>query len=246
MRKTVDILGIPVDEVKMNEAVEKVKEFLSEEKVHMIYTPNAEIIYAAQKDSELNRVLKAADLLVADGAGVVLASKILGVGLPEKVSGIDLVKLSFTLKMSKPIKYFFFGAKPGVADTAKDSLLRQYPNIEIVGCRNGYFSKEEEPEIIEQINSSGADILLVALGAPRQEKWIYEHKATLKTKVCIGVGGILDVYAGVVQPAPEIFRRNGFEWLFRLYKEPWRFKRMLNLPKFVLLTVAVRFKLRNR
>lgn len=246
MRKTVDILGIPVDEVKMDEAIEKVKEFLSEEKVHTIYTPNAEIIYAAQKDFELNHVLKDADLLVADGAGVVLASKILGVSLPEKVSGIDLVKITFTLKMSKPIKYFFFGAKPGVADTARDNLLGLYPNIEIVGCRNGYFSKEDEPEIIEQINSSGADILLVALGAPRQEKWIYEHKAILKTKLCIGVGGSLDVYAGVIEPAPEIFRRNGFEWLFRLYKEPWRFKRMLNLPKFVLLTVAVRLKLRNR
>lgn len=242
MRKTVDIVGIPVDAINMAEAIEKIKQFLNEEKVHTVYTPNAEIIYAAQTDSELKAILVDADLLVADGAGVVLASKILGVNLPEKVSGIDLVRNSFNIKIDRKIKYFFFGSKPGVAETARDSLLRAYKNIEVVGCRNGYFSKENEPEIIEQINSSNADILLVALGAPRQEKWIQEHKAELKTKICIGIGGSLDVYAGVLKPAPEILRRNGFEWAYRLYKEPWRFKRMLNLPKFVMFVVGVRLK----
>lgn len=241
MRNTVCILDILIDSVTMGEAVEKVKSFLNENKVHTIYTPNSEIMMAAQRDPYLKQILCEADLLVADGAGVVLASRILGTGLPEKVSGFDLVRNIFASESHKPIRFFFFGGKPGVAEAAGRNVLKHYNGIEIVGYRNGYFSLDEEPEIIDQINSSHADILLAALGAPKQEKWIHEHKGQLNVKVCIGVGGTFDVLAGKVKLAPEFFRKNGLEWLYRLYREPRRFGRMLDLPRFILLVIWSRF-----
>jgi len=240
MRKTVGILGVPIDSVTMREAVERVESFLNHDAVHTVYTPNAEIIMDASKDSGLKSILEQADLLVADGAGVVLASKILHTRLPEKVSGIDLTKRIFSLKRSRPIRFFLFGGKPGVAETAGSNILKLYTGIEIVGYRDGYFAEADENDIIEQINTSGADILLAALGAPKQEKWIHANKSRLKVKVCVGVGGSLDVFAGKAKLAPEFMRRHGFEWLYRLYKEPWRYKRMLKLPKFVLRVIYAR------
>lgn len=243
MRDTKNIIGVPVDNVRMQHAVEKLKSFLSKNRVHTIYTPNAEIIMAAHRDKYLKKILCEADMVIADGAGVVLASRILGRHLPEKVAGFDLVKESFSITKTGKIRYYLFGSKPGIAETAGENIVKNYPGVEIAGCRNGYFSNEDVDGIINDINSSNADILLVALGAPKQEKWIYEHKDRLNVKVCIGVGGTLDVLAGKVQLAPEFFRRNGLEWLYRLYKEPKRFIRMLDLPKFILLAFVTRLKL---
>ncbi|HHW49370.1 MAG TPA: WecB/TagA/CpsF family glycosyltransferase [Clostridiaceae bacterium] len=237
MRNTVEILGVRIDKVTMNEALQKLQSFLQEDRVHTIYTPNSEIMMAAQRDEYLKDILNSADLLVADGAGVVLASRILKVNLPEKVAGFDLVRNSFSMEASKKTRYFLFGSKPGVAEAAKEKILNTYKNVEIAGCYHGYFSPEDEDNIIDMINRSGADILLVALGAPKQEKWIHENKDKLKVKVCIGVGGSLDVLSGNVKLAPEFFRRNGLEWLYRLYKEPRRFKRMLDLPRFILRVI---------
>ncbi len=242
MRHTVDILGVPVDYVTMDKAVEKALSFLSEDSVKTIYTPNAEIMMAAQREPELKKVLGDADLLVADGAGVVLASKIMGQSLPERVAGFDLVDRLFQTNCVNKIKYFIFGGKPGVAEKAGEKILSMYSNVEIAGYRNGYFSKDDENEIIDRINSSNADILLVGLGAPKQEFWIHEHKNLLKVKICIGVGGSIDVFAGCVKRAPVFFQKNGLEWLYRLYKEPWRYKRMLDLPRFVILALKNRMK----
>lgn len=240
MRKTIKILDVPVDSVTMREAVARVNSFLEEDRVHTIYTPNAEIMMAAQRDPGLKNILRQSDMVVADGAGVVLASRLLKRNLPEKVSGIDLVKNTFTMERKGKTRYFLFGSKPGTAEEAGKNLLNMYPGIEIAGCRNGYFSEGEEPDIINEINSSGADILLVALGAPKQEKWIHEHRKKLKVRVCIGVGGSLDVFAGTAELAPEFLRKNGLEWLYRLYKEPKRYKRMLDLPRFILRVLASR------
>ena len=242
MRETVDIMGVPVDKVTMSEAINITKKFLSKDRIHTIYTPNSEIMMAAQRDPSLKSILNEADLLVADGAGVVLASKILKRTLPEKVAGFDLVKNIFQSSERESINVFLLGSKPGVAEEAGKNITKIYPGIRIVGCQNGYFKKEEENSIIETINSSNADVLLVALGAPKQEKWIHKNKSKLKVKVCIGVGGTLDVFAGRVKLAPEFFRRNGLEWLYRLCREPRRFIRMLDLPKFILLTLFTRIK----
>lgn len=245
MRKTVDIAGVNIDSITMSEAVERVKSFIEEGGVHAIYTPNAEIMMDACKDPYLRNILNQADMLVADGAGVVLASRLLNRPVPEKVSGIDLVKKLFAMNAGRKIRYFLFGSKPGVAEEAGSNILKSYAGVEIAGCRNGYFSDAEEKEILEHINSSGADVLLVALGAPKQEKWIHKNKDKLNVKVCIGVGGSLDVLAGKARLAPEILRRSGFEWLYRLYKEPFRYKRMLKLPKFMLMVLAARLGIRK-
>ena len=129
---------------------------------------------------------------------------------------------------------FLFGSKPGVAETAKAKMEEKYPGIRVVGTRNGYFKPEDNAEIVEQINESGADLLLVCLGAPKQEKWIAENRDKLKVKLCMGVGGTLDVFAGTSKRAPEIFIKLNLEWLYRGLKQPSRLIRFVALPKFMI------------
>ncbi|HOJ11898.1 MAG TPA: WecB/TagA/CpsF family glycosyltransferase [Clostridiales bacterium] len=241
MRNTINILGIPVDNITMSEALKIVNAFLNEDYVHTIFTPNSEIMMAAQRDKELKNILINSNMLIADGAGVVLASKILGRKLPERVAGYDLVENIFSILGEKGLKFYLLGAKPGVAEAAAINIISKHKGVEISGYHHGYFSKEENDRIIAEINSSGADILLVALGAPRQEKWIQENKDKLKVKICIGVGGSLDGFAGKVPRAPDFFRKHNLEWLYRLYKEPRRFWRMLDIPRFLFLVLKSRF-----
>ncbi|MGI6668386.1 MAG: WecB/TagA/CpsF family glycosyltransferase [Acetivibrionales bacterium] len=242
MRKTANILGIPVDCVTMHEAVKRIGKFIKEGGVHAVYTPNSEIMMAALKDPVLKDILLNADMLTADGAGVVLASGILGCRVPEKVSGVDLVINIFKAYAKKGIRVFLFGSKPGVAEEAAENIARDYPGIVIAGCRNGYFTADQEEEIISEINAANADILLVALGAPKQEYWISGHKDKLNSRVCIGVGGTLDVLSGRTRLAPDFFRRNGLEWFYRLCMEPKRAVRMLNLPRFMLRVLFAAIK----
>jgi N-acetylglucosaminyldiphosphoundecaprenol N-acetyl-beta-D-mannosaminyltransferase len=241
MRKRVDILGVNVDGITMDEAIKRIESFLAENRVHTIFTPNAEIMMESQRNPQLKDILNNSDLVTADGAGVVLASEILKRKLPEKVSGVDIVYQSFKYFENKNVSFYFFGAKPGIAEKAAKKIKEAYPGIKIAGYRHGYFKEEEVASIIYDINSSGADILLVALGAPKQENWINENKDMLNVKVCIGVGGTLDVLSGEARLAPDFFRRNRLEWLYRLCKEPRRAKRMLDLPRFVIRVIAARF-----
>ncbi|NLW02575.1 MAG: WecB/TagA/CpsF family glycosyltransferase [Clostridiaceae bacterium] len=236
------IHGVMMDNVTMDEALEYVAGRLDGTGTAKIYTPNSEIMMQAQRDPELKRILNQADLLIADGAGVVLASRILGRPLKEKVSGIDLVKRILENTEKRPISFFILGARPGVAEMAAQNIISRYPGAEVKGTHHGYFNAEEEDLIIERINKSGADILLVGLGAPKQEKWIHSNASRLNCKVAMGVGGSIDVLAGTAELAPEWMRRAGLEWLFRLIKEPRRFRRMLDLPRFVLLSIKRRLR----
>ena len=230
----INILGVQVDMVTIPEAADKIVEFLSEDKFHAVYTPNSEIIMEAYRDEAFSEVLNEADLLTADGIGVVYASKYLKKPLKERAAGYDIARLLLQKLNYTDHKLFLFGGKPGVAELAMENMKKDYPQLNIVGTRNGYFGEEDEDEIIAQINESGADILFVCLGAPRQEKWIYKHKDKLMVKVAMGVGGSIDVFAGTVQRAPEFFCKTGLEWFYRLMKEPWRAKRMTDLPKFAV------------
>jgi N-acetylglucosaminyldiphosphoundecaprenol N-acetyl-beta-D-mannosaminyltransferase len=261
----INITGIMVNRTDINGAARMVASFVEERRdgwlrnpdndgsscgcalpAAIVCTPNAEIMMEAQRDRQLFDILNAADLVVADGAGVVLASKILGYKSLRRTPGFDLVKKLLTETDDYPYSFFLFGGKPGVAEAAAAMLAESAPGIKIAGCRNGYFNEDDEPEIIAEINRSGADILLAALGAPKQEKWMYCHRNALNTAVCIGVGGSLDVFAGTASLAPDFFRRSGLEWLYRLFKEPWRFGRMMRLPKYILFTIYWRiFKQRK-
>jgi N-acetylglucosaminyldiphosphoundecaprenol N-acetyl-beta-D-mannosaminyltransferase len=237
VRDTINILGTHIDRVTITQAEERIWNFLKEDKLHMIFTPNSEMIMEALKDKELQNVLNNGDLITADGIGVVYASRILGKPIKERVAGFDIAKTIVSKLPDKEYSLYLFGGTPGVAETAKQNLEKQYPGIKIVGVRDGYFDKNEEGKIIEDINNSGADIVFVCLGMSKQEKWIFNNRQKLKAKLCIGVGGTLDVFAGKVKRAPEVFQKLGLEWFYRLLKEPWRYKRMLALPKFALTVI---------
>ena len=230
--KKVNILGVYVDTATISEAAERIMGFLKEDRFHSVYTPNSEIIMEAYYKPEFAKLLNRADLLTADGIGVVYASKFLKEPIEERAAGYDIARNVLSQLKDTDHKLFLFGGKPGVAEEAKRRLEKEYPGIKIAGIRNGYFKPEEEEDIVRQINNSGADILFVCLGAPKQEKWTDAHRNELKVRVAMGIGGSLDVFANRVERAPEFYRKHGLEWLFRLKKEPWRYKRMMALPKF--------------
>ncbi len=233
----VNILGVNVDCVTNDEAVEKIITMLSENKDHAVFTPNSEIILMAYKDSNFCNILNSADLLTADGIGVVYASRILKKPLSERVAGYDVACGVIDRIAETGHRLYLFGGKPGIAEQAAENLKAKYPFINIVGMHDGYFQPEETSAIIDDINASGADLLFVCLGAPAQEKWISANRDKLSCKVMMGIGGSLDVFAGVVERAPEKWCKLGLEWLYRLKKEPWRAKRMMALPKFALTVI---------
>jgi len=218
----INIHGVMMDNVTMDEALGFVVERLDGPGIAKIYTPNSEIMMQAQRDPALKDILNQADLLIADGAGVVLASRILRRPLKEKVSGIDLVKRILENTRTRPTSFFILGAKPGVAEKAAINIISDYPKAEIKGWHHGYFQPAEEDGIIEKINDSGAEVLLVGLGAPKQEKWIYRHRHSLEVPVAIGIGASLDFIAGSARRAPVWMQHAGAEWLWRLGNEPRR------------------------
>ena len=232
MENKVNILGVKVDKVNIPQAVDIIFNMLDEHRPHSIFTPNSEIILEAYKNAEFCRVLNSADLLTADGIGVVYASKIIGNPIKERAAGYDIACGLVDRIAETGHRLYLFGGKPGIAEKAKRQLEARYPFIQIVGTRNGYFKPEEEEDIVSQINSSGAELLLVCLGAPKQELWINKYKDKLNVKVAMGVGGSLDVFAGTALRAPDFYCKHGLEWFYRLMKQPSRAGRMLALPKF--------------
>ncbi|OON90770.1 MAG: N-acetylmannosaminyltransferase [Candidatus Epulonipiscium fishelsonii] len=239
MRKRITILGIQIDDINMKKSVKKFKKFMNQDKLRLICTPNPEIIMRAREDLELKNILNHADLVIPDGIGVVIASKILyDKGLTQRVAGYDLIQNTMKQSQNGEYKYFFLGGKPNIAKLAAKKMRHKYPNIKVVGYNDGYFSPLENESIIEKINNSNANILLVGFGAPKQEIWIKQNKYLLKNiKVAIGVGGSFDVMSGTTKRAPKIFIKFGLEWLYRLFMQPTRLKRMLVLPKFLLEVV---------
>lgn len=233
MSDKVNILGIKIDKVNIEQAVDKIMGFIESGKdVNAVYTPNSEILMQAYRTEEMRDILNDAALLTADGIGVVYASRILKNPINERCAGYD-VACHLLKKMGENGKsVYLFGSKPGVADIAAENMKKLYPGLVVSGCSDGYFDVEKEKLIISDINEKSPDVLFVCLGAPKQEKWIYNHKNELNCKVCMGLGGSLDVFAGTVERAPEFYQKHGIEWLYRLAKQPNRFFRMLDLPKF--------------
>ncbi|MDH8677693.1 WecB/TagA/CpsF family glycosyltransferase [Fusibacter bizertensis] len=231
---TVKIFGVRFDNVTLEEANKKFIGFMGNERLRTIYTPNPEIVMMAQEDDEFKVVLNEGDLVIPDGIGIVLASKVHHLGLNDRVPGIELMDLMLEYCNRAGKSIFLFGGKPGVAEMAAENIKLAHPNLNIVGTRDGYFETGKELKILDEINEKKPDILFVALGASKQEKWIHRYKKTINASVAMGVGGALDVWAGTVRRAPVIFQKLGLEWFYRLIKQPTRFKRMLILPKFML------------
>lgn len=230
-----NILNVPIDVVTSEEALNKLLYYINNESKinHLVVTPNPEMVMRAKKDEEFFNIIKNADLVVPDGIGIVLASKLNKLKLSERVAGCDLVLSLFKNIEKHNTTVYILGGKPGVAEKAKHNIESKYKNIRVVGIQNGYFNNQEEKLILEDIKSLSPDVLLVGLGFPRQEKWIYKYKNSLPVCISIGVGGTIDVIAGVVKRAPKIYRNLGLEWLYRLLCQPKRIFRMVNLPIFV-------------
>lgn len=230
----VDILGVKVDSLTMEEAVHQIQCYMDTKAGVLVATANAEMIMRATKDKVLGDILNTAAMVVPDGAGTVWAAHHLGYDMPERVAGYDLAQELMRQAPDRNHRIFFFGSAPGVAEKAKQKAESLYPGIQIVGTRNGFFSAADEEAIVQQIREAQPDLLLAALGVPKQEKWLHKYQAELKVPVSIGVGGTFDVMAGVMKRAPLWMQRAKLEWLFRGLLQPKRAGRLLALPHFVL------------
>ena len=232
-------MGVAVDNVTMDEAIAAAKGMLASG-THYIVTPNSEIVYEAMRDETLRNILNNADLVLPDGAGVVLGSKILGTPLKAKVAGVDFADRLLAVLAENGGKLFLLGSKPGVAEQAAAEMQRRHAGLCICGMKDGYFS--DDREAIDAVNASGADVLFVCLGAPKQERFMDAHRNELNVRLMIGLGGSLDAFAGTVKRAPKWMIHCNLEWFYRLIKQPSRLGRMMRLPKFLWATVLARGK----
>lgn len=232
-----EILNVPFDTLTNKESLNKLLVHLNEDKNHIVITPNPEIVIEANRDNDFMKIIKEADLVIPDGIGVVIASKLNKIKIKERVAGYDLTQNLFEkIKKTGHTVYFFGGAK-GVALIAKEKMELMHKGLKIIGVSDGYFNEEREKIIIEEIKKLKPDILLIGLGAPKQEKWIYKNKDILPVKVSICVGGSFDGMSGTVKRAPVIFQKMGLEWFYRLIKQPSRIIRMMRLPLFMILVI---------
>lgn len=238
MAERIKILDVPVDAMTMQEAVDTITSRTLAGEQTFVVTANAEIIMMCQENLNYNDIVSnKADIVLPDGAGAVWAGRHKGYNVPERVAGFDLYKNLLDQGRKHGMKSYFFGGSPNIADIAKTKVEELYPGVEVVGTHNGYFKDEDVPGIIDAINASGADYLFIALGAPKQENWIMANKDKLNCKLFMGIGGSFDVLAGKMERAPKWMQDASLEWLFRLYKQPSRFMRMMALPKFALKVI---------
>ena len=235
-----DIMGLQFDNITMEEALDAAKVLLQGEHAARVVTPNAEIAYEALHDENMRTLLNSAELMLPDGAGVVLASKILKTPLKQKVAGVDFADRLLSILEKTGGGLFLLGSKPGVAELAAQKMTEKHPKLYICGMNDGYF-KDEAP-VIEKINAAKPDVLFVCLGAPKQELFMKNHLDELHIKLMIGLGGSLDSFAGTVKRAPKWMIRCNLEWLYRLIKEPKRFGRMLRLPKYLFAVLGKRIR----
>ena len=228
----VEVLGVGFDNVTMEQAVDRAVALMNSAGSHYVVTPNPEIVETCREDQEAMAVVSQADLVIPDGIGVIYGSRILGTPLQERVPGVELAQNLMTRMAGTDKTLFLLGSKPGVAEEAADKLRQRYPGLKIVGTNDGYF-KDDAP-VVEKIRSSGADVVFVCLGAPKQEKWMHRNGQATGAHLLLGLGGCLDVFAGHVQRAPQAFQKLGLEWFYRLLTNPSRIGRMMKLPLFLV------------
>ena len=229
--KTLSLLGVKVNQVDYPTTLRQIEKFIKTQQPHHIVTVNPEIIMRAQKDEEFRRVLNAAELSVPDGFGIIWASKIFKKPLKERVTGTDLVNDIARLAAKRGYRIYFLGGEEGVAKKAALNLQQKYPQLKIAGFEAG---SPYDATLISRIRKLRPEILLVAFGAPKQEKWLNKFKTSLNVPVMMGVGGAFDFISGKVPRAPLWMRQRGLEWLYRLIKQPWRYKRQFALLLFLL------------
>lgn len=234
------ILGVKIDNVNFKEAMAKIAAFLLVDEVHQIATVNPEFVVAAQSDENFKKILNECNLNVPDGIGLKFGAWMSGQKIGERITGVDLTWEIAKLASENGYSIFFLGAAEGVAQKAAQRIKLVHPDLKIAGI---YAGTPDEEGLIARINNSKADILLVAFGAPKQDKFIFDNKHSLKVKLCMGVGGTFDYIAGIVPYAPVWMRKLGLEWLYRLFTQPKRWKRIFTATiVFPWLVLKSRFK----
>lgn len=236
---TVNILNVKVHALTNAQTLGLIEAFIASRQPHQLVTVNPEFVVAAQKDEEFCQIINNAALALPDGIGLRIAARFVGqIRLPERVAGSDLVTKLAELSHLKGWRIYFLGAGPGVAELTVEKLKICYPNLNAVGCYAGSPAIEENEAIVRRILSARPDILLVAYGAPKQDKWIARNLDRLQIPVCIGVGGSFDFIAGTAKRAPVWMQRLGLEWFHRLLTQPWRWRRIWNaVPRFSWLVL---------
>lgn len=236
----INVLGVGFDSITMDQAVAEGIRLAHTDGAHYVVTPNPEIVESCRENPEYCDIINHADLVLPDGIGIIYGARILGTPLRQKLPGIEFAQALMAAMSKNGDKLFLLGAKPGYADQAAENLRKTYPGLEIVGTNDGYF-KEDGP-VVEKIRSSGADVVFVCLGAPKQEQWIAKNGEDTGAHLLIGLGGCLDVFSGNVKRAPVAFQKLGLEWLHRLLKNPSRIGRMAKLPLFMAHVVGSKGK----
>lgn len=236
----IDVMGLKFDSMTMDEALSRAEALLRGDKAAYVVTPNAEIAYEALHDGQLREMLNGANLMLPDGAGVVLASKLLRTPVKQKVAGVDFAAGLLGILERNGQSLYLLGGKTGIGELAAQKMLEAHPQLRIAGIADGYF--RDEAPVIAKINASGADALFVCLGAPKQERFMVQHQQELHVHLMAGLGGSLDAFAGTVQRAPAWMIRLNLEWLYRLIREPKRFRRMLRLPKYLWAVMLKRIR----
>jgi N-acetylglucosaminyldiphosphoundecaprenol N-acetyl-beta-D-mannosaminyltransferase len=233
--QSIDILGCRVDAIDRVSAVARVAELARGASPSLVVTLGVEMVMAAQTNAAFRDVVNGAALCVCDTIGLLLASRLRGGPLRERVTGVQLIDdLAARSATTGDVRLYLFGASPRTAERAAVMLRERYPGAQIAGTQNGYFKDADIPAITAAVRASGANVLCVGLGSPRQEMWLAEHLAQTGCGVGIGVGGSFDIFAGTVKRAPAVFQRAGLEWAYRLVSQPSRWRRQLALPMFAL------------
>ena len=238
MSPQLTILGCRLDIVDAAEAVEKIVALARDGHGGQIITLGTEMVVAARRDPAFLAAVNASSLNVCDTVGLLAVARLRGASLRERVTGVELVDALAARSVSEKLGMYFLGGAPDVAAAAAAALQQRYPGLAIVGTANGYFRPEDESRVLSDIRESGARIVLIGLGSPRQEFWFARHSSELPGVVGIGVGGSFDVLSGRVARAPRAWRALHLEWLYRLVTEPSRWRRQLALPTFVWLVIV--------
>jgi N-acetylglucosaminyldiphosphoundecaprenol N-acetyl-beta-D-mannosaminyltransferase len=233
------VLGCRVDAVGRDEALARIATLANAGGAALVVTLGVEMVMAAQRDLEFRRIVNAAALVTCDTVGLMLASRLRGGPLRERVTGVELVDaLAARSAALGDLRLYVLGGSGDTAQRAAEALRRANPGVAIAGFRDGYFGPGESDAVAAAVRASGANVLLAGLGSPKQERWLARYLGATGCGVGIGIGGSLDIYAGNVARAPAVFQRTGTEWAYRLAKEPHRWRRQLALPRFAVAALG--------
>ena len=234
---TYQLLGVKFHAVTMDEALKIMEGYLEEDKPHLVVTVGPEMIIRAQQNEEFKRIVNEADLVVADGNGVLWAASHCGIKIPERIAGVELIEKFAEILARRKSQFglYLLGAAPGVAEKAGEKLQERYKGLPLVGIHDGFF--KDEAKVVEEIKNSGAKVIYAALGSPKQEKFVRQHSQEAGLRVGVGVGGSFDVISGLKKRAPQLFIKLRLEWLYRVLAEPSRWRRILAIPQFMWLVI---------